>query len=389
MCIPISVVTKEAEGENLYNQGLSYYKEGSAFTPSGIDSLKKAIAIFNKVIDANHGFPDVYYMRGIASIQFLHFYSRPFNEEQERLFREALKDFEKVLQLDKNFYVAYAAMGNTYDRYGDFDEAVKYYDKALEKADEIKGKWGEDALAAIYFSRGRAYHRTLKHRSVQDYEKAYEYNPHSDSVLMHISTAYLQAGRWEDAYDMAKKSVKAIEEKEKKALWDYRAYLTIAKCHIKFKNYNECVEDLKRGLEIAPFKDPDILLSTGRAYKLMGNAEKADEYFNEAIKACDELIKHPNPLKPVYTVYNTRGLVLMEIGDYKKAIEDFEKTVEIAPENYPHAHTHYKTDGLKNQGIAYTKMGDKDKAHELFTEALNKAEKHGLEFAKDEIREWI
>jgi len=58
MCILVSVVTRETEdhgGEGdvlCYDNGLSYYKEGSAFTPKGMISSKDSISKFNKSIDA-------------------------------------------------------------------------------------------------------------------------------------------------------------------------------------------------------------------------------------------------------------------------------------------------------------------------------------------------
>lgn len=388
MCVPISVTTQEIEGETLYNQGLFYYQVGNnTFTPEGMAALQEALAAFNKVIDDKPDVADFYYMRGVTSIQFIHFYYRPLTEEQEKMFDEALKDFERALKLSESFFIAYAGIGNAYDRYGSFDKAIKCYDKALECESEIEKKWGRKALAAIYFSRGRAYHRTLKYPSIQDYEKAVEYDPHLSNALMHLATAYLQAGRWEDAAAMADRAVQAIEAKEKKAPWDYRALLTRAKCQANFQNYKGCVDDLNRALEMAPFTDPDLLLLLGQAFRAMGNEGDAGEYFKRTVKTCSGLLEQPHQMKPVYTVYNTRGQALMELHQYPESIKDFERVVALAPEHYPHAHTHYKTEGLKNLWLCYLKVGDKIKAREFFQKAVAMAEEQGLEFAKREIDE--
>jgi tetratricopeptide (TPR) repeat protein len=388
MCVPISVATQEIEGATLFNQGLlSYQKGNNSFTPEGMAALQEALAAFNKTIDNKPNTADFYYMRGVTSIQFIHFYNRPFTEEVENIFNEAIKDFESTLKYDESFFIAYAGIGNAYDRYGLFDKAIKWYDKTLEHKDDIEKRWGRNALANIYFSRGRAYHRTLKYCSIEDYEKAVEYNPHFSNTLMHLSTAYLQANRLHDAVAMADRSVQAIEAKEKKAPWDYRAYQTRAKCNAYFQNYKECVDNLNKALKMAPFTDPDILLQLGQTYQAMRNEEETKKYYTETVKACNELIKQPNQMKPVYTVHNTKGLAFMEFCQYPEAIKEFEKVVSLAPEYYPHAHTHYKTEGLKNLGLAYLKIGDKGKGGEYLHKAATMAKEQGLEFAATEIDE--
>ncbi|ACV61406.1 Tetratricopeptide TPR_2 repeat protein [Desulfofarcimen acetoxidans DSM 771] len=393
MCIPISVLTREFEGETLYNQGLSYFKKGSPFSQEGIIALNEAKAIFNRAIDLEPELADVYYMRGVTTLQFVHFYNRPFNKEQEGMFEEALKDFDKALQINEDYSIAYAGFGNAYDRYGSFDEAIGWYNKALEREAEIKSKWGESSLSEIYFSRGRAYHRTLKHCCIQDYEKSLAYS--HIYTPMHLANAYIQAGRWADAAAMADKSVEAVAAKEKKAPWDYRAYLIRANCCFRARNYQECVDALRCALEIAPFVDPEILLLLGKAFRLKGCEEEALNYFKRVITTCGDLIEKPNQMKPAYTVYNIRGLVWLELEQYQEAINDFSRTVELAPEYYPHGHTHYKSEGLKNLGLAYLEEGNRQKAGECFQKALAMVEEQGLELAGreineiDEIKAWI
>ncbi len=386
MCVPISVATQDVEGQSVYNRGLGNYQEGNTFTLEGMASLKNAAIAFAESIASKPDLAPAYYMRGIVSLQFIHFYQRPFIDEQEQAFVEAQANFQKALQLDGELIIAYAGMGNAYDRYGSFDEAIAWYDRALEKADIIAEKWGRKALGAVYFSRGRAYHRTLKYRCIQDYEKAYECDPHLANTSMHLATAYLQAERWDEARDMATKSIQAVEEKTQKAPWDYRAYLTRAGYYAKIGTYQEEVDDLNRALGIAPFADPDILMLLGKACRDLGVEEAAGEYFDKAINTCGALIDQPNQMKPIYTFYNTRGLVWLELGRVPEAIADFQKVVELAPVQYPHAHTHYRTEGLKNLGLAYMKQRDGDIAREYLNKALALAEEQGLEFAIKDIK---
>ncbi|MEG3068302.1 MAG: hypothetical protein RQM95_08830 [Syntrophaceticus schinkii] len=114
-------------------------------------ALQEALAAFNKTIDNKPNTADFYYMRGVTSIQFIHFYNRPFTEEVENIFNEAIKDFESTLKYDESFFIAYAGIGNAYDRYGLFDKAIKWYDKTLEHKDDIE-KDGAEMPWQIFIS---------------------------------------------------------------------------------------------------------------------------------------------------------------------------------------------------------------------------------------------
>src|SRR5881397_2913227 len=63
--------------------------------------------------------------------------------------------------------------------------------------------------------------------------------------------------------------------------------------------------------------------------------------------------------------YMSRGRANMDIGNYKAAIEAFEKVVEQNPDN---------REAMRSLGLAYEKQGLKDKAIEQFDRYLNKYE---------------
>lgn len=79
--------------------------------------------------------------------------------------------------------------------------------------------------------------------------------------------------------------------------------------------------------------------------------------------------------------YEGRGLCYLELGEYDKAISDFEKIKESKrrPKNYITAQ--------KNIGDSYLRMGNKEKAKEYFEKTIEIAE--GYEKKKDEYKEII
>ena len=99
--------------------------------------------------------------------------------------------------------------------------------------------------------------------------------------------------------------------------------------------------------------------------------------------------KRDKPWEALYEPYNTRGMAYIELGEYNKAISDFEKVIELGPKDFPSGHTYHPVEGCKNIGIAYSKMGDKEKAQQFYQEALSVAEERGLNFTKIEIEELL
>jgi len=68
-------------------------------------------------------------------------------------------------------------------------------------------------------------------------------------------------------------------------------------------------------------------------------------------------------LDPKYgTAYNNRGAVYFDMKDYKKAIADFEKAVEIGSD---------LTATFNNLGLCYYQLGDYDAAIDCYNRALS------------------
>ena len=375
-----------------HNRGLGYLKTGSKYTPEGRASLEKAISDYSKAVELKPDYVEAYYHRGITRIEFIHFYDSPFGQAENELFKEALNDFNKALDLDETFYLSYSGMGNAYDRYGKFDEAVKWYNKALENEEKILQKRGKEALAAIYYSRGRAYQRVEDPQAIQDYEKSLEYDPNLGTTLGHLAGIYSIIGKYDDALELYDRSVKIKESMPALGLYDFHTWEGRGKCYYKLGEYEKAIQDLNRAKEVARRPLPEAHLYLGKIFSITGDEVKATEHFDTVIEICSQNIEKIEKgehvwLYPtqVYALYNLRGLVYLELREYDKAISDFERVVQLSPKNFPRGHTYYPVEGRKNIGIAYSKMGDKEKAKEFYQEALSIVEERGLHFTKNEI----
>ena len=104
--------------------------------------------------------------------------------------------------------------------------------------------------------------------------------------------------------------------------------------------------------EIDNIKDKKIqsLFEKGNTYYYKGNYDKAIEYYEKAIE-----------LKSDDEVYYNMGYVYCNKGNYDKAIECYEKAIELKPD---------KNEAYNNMGNTYYYKGNYDKAIEYYEKAI-------------------
>ena len=377
-----------------HNRGLAYFKTGNWMNMEPFD---KAISDYSKAIELKPDYADAYYNRGLARLQFVHFYNMPFGPDVIEKFNGALDDFDKTLELDPDFTLAYAGKGNAYDLHGEFEEATRWYNKALEFKDQIVERWSNDALAGVYTSRARNYMRTEDlEEAVLDYNKSLELEPKDPATLWltlsHLIAAYWDLEQYNNALDVANELINWLEanpafcEANPMAyyIWLGRGY-----SYYKLEKYEEAITDLKKTENLMAWPVPEVYRYMAEVYSGIGDEEKARECYDKTVAICTGLIAKPSPLSPTYVAYNDRGLAYLSLGEYDKAILDLQKVIELSPKTYPYSHVHYYAEGHKNIGIAYSEMGNKEKAREYYERAISVAKEQGLEFTEKKVEELL
>ena len=111
-----------------------------------------------------------------------------------------------------------------------------------------------------------------------------------------------------------------------------------------------------------------FLSELGVIYNDVGNSKKAIEYYEKALEIGVEIYgeKHPS----VATRLNNLGSAWKALGDPRKAIEYFEKALEIDIEIYGENHPDVAI-RLNNLGLAWNSLGDSRKAIEYYEKALS------------------
>lgn len=186
-------------------------------------------------------------------------------------FPEALAEFNKASELNKNFDSAYVEIGNIYSKSGKMDMAAINYNKALainpKYADALFG------MAKIYRDAIKQYDTALYY-----FNAAAKLDPANKEIFYGLAWTYNATKQHELAIPNA---VKALEIDN-----NYKpAYGELGYAYRSTSKFAECIEQFKKNLAISVV---DIaLLYSGYAYIELNNKEGALQQY-EALKKINE-----------------------------------------------------------------------------------------------------
>ena len=155
---------------------MTYNNRGNAYRDKGVYDL--AITDYNKAIELNRDYVDAYYNRGNA-------YSN-----QGELDR-AITDYNKVIGINPDDIQAYNNRGNAYVGKDEIDLAFGDYSKAIKLKPDYSFAYYNRGV--IYYSKG-AYNL-----AIEDYNKAIELSPESALAYYNRGICWLHLQNWQGA----------------------------------------------------------------------------------------------------------------------------------------------------------------------------------------------
>ena len=357
--------------------GLAQYEAGN---------YEKAIDCFTKEIERDPENVDAYYNRGICYTEgerFHHYdklsgqtYIEAGLEDEEEAFQRAMADFNKALELDSNYALAHFGKGNAYylyvDSYTDREtKVIPEYEKALEYKDWIFDKVGVEGVAAIYTNLGRTYFAMCEmDKACESYKEALDL-ARIDTALEHQAPVCVELGKYDEAYELATEYIAMAEGSEEFDLALMPGM--IAGYHLE--KYDEAIEYGNEIIETFP--DSGYVAGAHRflakIYTEKGNEAQAREHIDAAINMCTDMIdSEETAVIDIPGAYYERGLAYFDIGEYEKAINDFNYLVdhpEIA--NREIAHENYYFEGHIGLACAYSQVGENDEAKQVLQNTLS------------------
>jgi adenylate cyclase len=183
--------------------------------------------------------------------------------------QEAMKAFDKAIEIDPNFARPYAGRATIYNERGQHQQALRESEQAIKLDPNLP--WGFNA-------RGWAYIGLLNYqKAIEDLNKAIELDPNYAYAYGHRSWAYFM-----------------------------------------LKKYHQSLDDANKAIEI----DPEFSVGYFRRGMALASLNKSQD----AIKDFDKAIKfNPTFSRP----YLFRGHTLLKLGQKERALEDFKKAANL------------------------------------------------------------
>jgi len=192
-------------------------------------------------------------------------------------YQNAVEQYNKAAAIDSNYSLAYNMLGYGNRQLMNYDEAEKAFQKYIELIPNDPNPY--DSFAELLMKEGKY------DQAIENYKKALNYNPHFVSSILGVATNEMYKGN----YDSARAVIQKLYDIARDNGEERTALLAMAITYIDEGKPDMALNELNKSYEIAE-KDNDF-----------GNM--SGDLFNEAT-------------------------VLLEMGKYKDALQNFQKSVE-------------------------------------------------------------
>jgi CHAT domain-containing protein/pterin-4a-carbinolamine dehydratase len=277
---------------------------------------------------------------------------------------------------------SYGASGGAYYQQGEYEKALKFYQRMLFMLENTLGK-RHATTAKIYNNIAVTY------SAMGNYPKSLEFNQkalavweiiksknHPSLALAYnnMATLYGNIGNHQQALALNKKALKIRQKSLPKAHPDIaQSYNNIASAYSDMKNYPQALTFNQQALalwqETRGNDHPDTALSYNNiatVYMKMGNAEKALSFSQQALALREKYLGKEHP--DIANSYNNIAIIYGALGDYAQDLLFAQKALQIwqkaLGERHPDTALSYK-----NIAIVYKQMKNYPAAYQ----AINKA----------------
>ena len=327
-----------------------YYYNGEIYFNR--EEYAQAIFEFQKAVEIDKNFKGAHRFIGAAHLKLEDL------EKAEKSTREALRidpNYELAQGLLEEIKQKHKKRGDDYRKKKAFTKALKSYQQAIR----IDNKYKE-----AYHNLGILYRRMKKYdKAIKAYQKAIDIDERSHVTYSDLSFVYREIGETTKAVDLLKRAITIKPDYQ-------RAYYNLADTYFEMENLQDASETILEALRLDA-NDQDTLkllkniqnvyLRQGRNYFRQNNLEAAEISAKAALRLSSDYQQAHNLLDDIKSAYYDQGLVCIENGMYAEAINVLQKAVEIDPE--------FK-EAYCSLGETYFKIGDLETAEKKARETL-------------------
>jgi tetratricopeptide (TPR) repeat protein len=306
-------------------------------------------------------------------------------DEALKYFQKALAVWKKLLGIEHPSTAAsYNHIGFVYYNQGDYANALEYYQNALDIREKVLGKEHFD-IAISYNNIGGIYNEQGDYpKALEYYQKALEIQEkvlgkeHLDTAISYnnIGGIYNRQGDYANALKYFQMALDIREKLLGKEHPDTaRSYNNIGIIYNRQGNYLNALEYDQKALAIQEKvlgkEHPDTATSynnIGFVYYNQGNYPKALEYYQMALDIYENVLGKEHPDTAIS--YNNIGGIYNEQGDYPKALKYYQMALDIYKNVLGKEHPSTARSYINIGGIYYY-QGNYPKALKYYQMALN------------------
>lgn len=236
------------------------------------------------------------------------------DKDAEDMFREALAQANRAVELDPSSAEAYAYLAEILFDLGSYDQA----DEAITNAELLNENSLDVQRIAGYLAELRGY-RDL---AIEHYVKAIELHPKLAMLYHALGRTYIGAGEIDKAISNIETAIALDPENSEYLYWLGYAYFTIGE-----RDY--AADYFQQAIEIRP-NYPAAHCQLGLIYYQQRNWEGAIPELESGVEGYGELITYRNAF-----CYYTLGLSYFYIGQCEDAYPLFDRVLKAVPDNAP------------------------------------------------------
>jgi tetratricopeptide (TPR) repeat protein len=266
------------------------------------------------------------------------------------------KEFSKAMEVAKQGHKSderdpslLARIGYVYEKTGDFNKAVEYFNKAIETATN----YSYFDLAYPLDNLGWTYLKLKNYdKALESYRKLSELLPADINAKLNIGYVYSEKKEFSEAINI-------YNEVLAKQPNNVRALVSLSYIYRQLGQYDQSIEKAEKAISLDA-NDANAYINLGGSYLGKGMRDKALEILKKAIY-----------LDPTYAqrigenydkAYYNRGTVLASQGKLQEAVEEYKISLMINP-NF--------ADSYYNLACAYSKLGNIEQAIRALESAIH------------------
>jgi tetratricopeptide (TPR) repeat protein len=304
----IAACTRVIESGKEKGANLARYFYNRGTNRLNLGRPKEAVADFDRAIELRKDYANAIYNRAVGYGKI---------DEYDR----SIADFTTYLRLDLKSPETYLARGRSYRSKGDTERALADFNEYLRrKPDDATG----------YLERGLTYQEKREFpRAIAEFERMLKLNSQSDAAQAAIGKALSEQG--ED-----KKAIARFDEAIKINPGSADHYVARGDLHAKLKDIDSALADYQKASRADP-ANAAAASNVGWALAEKGDHAQAIEFHSQAVRLDPDNADH----------YNNRGWSLYRLNNYTRAKTDFDRALQLKPDHEL---------ALFNRGLNYTEL---------------------------------